>query len=114
MKKIISLLLALTLALGLCPAGLTEWGWGDSWSDGWGNDYSSGSSYSVTGTTNLFYASSAQLTNINIALSRLASFDIAYGEHFSFNDKVGPRTAQYGYKNAVNARGVVTRGGGVG
>ncbi len=118
MKKIISLLLALTFLLGICSSGLSEWGWtdswSDSWSDGWGNDYSSGSSYSVTGTTNLFYASSAQLTNINVAVSRLASFDIGYGETFSFNDAVGPRTAQYGYKNAVNARGVVTRGGGVG
>lgn len=112
MKRIFSILLALTFVLTLCPRAMADWG--DSWSDGWGSSYPSGTSYSVTGSTNLFYASSAQLSNINVAVSRLASFDLAYGDHFSFNDYVGPRTAQYGFKNAVNGRGVVARGGGVG
>ncbi|MBR3928393.1 MAG: VanW family protein [Clostridia bacterium] len=112
MRKILSAGLILAIVLALCPQAMADWG--DSWSDGWDSYYPTGSSYTVTGSTNLFYASSAQLTNINVAVSRLSSFDIGYGEHFSFNDWVGPRTAQYGFKNAVNGRGVVTRGGGTG
>lgn len=112
MKKFISMILVLSFLFAFCPGSLASWG--NSWDDSWGNSYPNGASYSVNGSTNLFYASSAQLTNINLALTSLSSFDIAYGDHFSFNDAVGPRTAQYGYKNAVNARGVVVRGGGVG
>lgn len=112
MKKILSIALVLSFILALCPNAMADWG--DSWSDGWGNYYPGGSSHSVTGSTNLFYASSAQLTNINVAVSRLANFDIGFGDYFSFNEWVGPRTAEYGFKNAVNGRGVVTRGGGVG
>lgn len=112
MKKFVSAVLILSLLIAICPHATADWG--DSWAGGWGNTYPNGTTYSVTGSTNLFYASSAQLSNINLALFHLASFDIQYGTHFSFNDAVGPRTAEYGYKNAVNGRGVVVRGGGVG
>jgi len=73
MKKILSMILIVSFVIALCPRAMADWG--DSWSDGWG---SAASSYSVTGSTNLFYASSAQLSNINVAVSRLSSFDIAY------------------------------------
>lgn len=116
MKKAISIILILALVMAIGAPAMASWSgsWSDSWSDGWGNDYAYGASFSVTGTTDLFSASSAQLDNIDLAASRLSSVDIGYGEYFSFNDIVGPRTSQYGYKNAVNGRGVVTRGGGVG
>ena len=119
MKRSISLILILSLVLSLGSTAFASWGssWTDGWGssdDSWGSYYPTGSSYSVTGSTNLFYASSAQLSNVNIAVSRLSSFDVEYGTNFSFNNVVGPRTAAYGYKNAVNGRGVVVRGGGVG
>lgn len=117
MKKSIALVLILSLLTAIPSSAFASWGgsWSDSWYDDWYDDsYQGGSSYSVTGTTNLFYASSAQMNNINVAVSRLSSFDVEYGTYFSFNNMVGPRTAAYGYKNAVNGRGVVIRGGGVG
>lgn len=112
MKRSLALVLILALILSAFSAASADWG--DSWSTGWGEYTPSAPSYSVTGSTNVFYASGAQLDNINTALLRTSSFDIENGAYFSFNDLVGPRTAAYGYKNAVNGRGVVVRGGGVG
>jgi len=111
MKKLLSLILVFVITFSVLPGAFAEWGeWGD-----WGS-YNPGASgsYTVTGSTNLYSASSAQLSNINLAVSKLASFDVAYGEEFSFNEKVGPRSEANGFKSAVNGRGAVARGGGVG
>ncbi|MBQ3079146.1 MAG: VanW family protein [Clostridia bacterium] len=107
MKRILALIVALSMAAGLFPAALADWG------SGWGSYYPS-NNQTVTASTSLYSASSEQLNNIYIASSRLASVDVSYGERFSFNDVVGPRTTEYGFKSAVNGRGAKVRGGGVG
>lgn len=101
MKKLVAMLLALVMVLTAFSCALADWGTGTG-------------TYSVTGNTNLFSASKAQISNINLAVSKLSSFDVSYGTAFSFNAAVGPRTAENGYKNGVNGRGVSVRGGGVG
>ncbi len=130
MKKSVSILLILTMVFAFVPgvsaAAWGSWGGWDSWGgsgsyDSWGSyddwgsydPYGSGG-YSVTASTPLYSASSAQLNNIYIAAGQLASIDVYYGQMFSFNETVGPRTAEYGYKSAVNGRGAKVRGGGVG
>lgn len=104
MKKTLALLLVFTMVLAIVPTGLADWGgWG-----GWG------SANAYTGSTDLRKASNSQLYNINLAARKLASVRVPCSTLFSFNDIVGPRTADYGYKSAVNGRGVYVRGGGTG
>jgi vancomycin resistance protein YoaR len=67
----------------------------------------------VSASTSLDSASSAQLNNIQLAVDALDGSYVAYGDTFSFNDVVGDRTPERGYKNAVNGRGVKAMGGGV-
>lgn len=67
----------------------------------------------VSSSTPLDSASSAQLNNIQLAVDALDGAYVAYGDVFSFNDIVGDRTADRGYKTAVNGRGVKAMGGGV-
>lgn len=67
----------------------------------------------ASGKTSLSSASSAQLNNIELAVLALDGTYVEYGDTFSFNDIVGPRTTANGYKNAVNGRGVKAMGGGV-
>lgn len=57
--------------------------------------------------------SGARRDNIALAASAINGTVLDPGEEFSFNDTVGPRTADRGYANAVNGRGVKVRGGGV-
>ncbi len=67
----------------------------------------------VSASTPLDSASSAQLNNIQLAVDALDGAYVGYGDVFSFNDVVGDRTSQRGYKTAVNGRGVKAMGGGV-
>ena len=67
----------------------------------------------VSANTSLESASSAQLNNIELAVSALDGAYVAEGTTFSFNDIVGDRTQARGYKTAVNGRGVKAMGGGV-
>ncbi len=67
----------------------------------------------VSANTSLESASSAQLNNIELAVSALDGAYVAEGDTFSFNDVVGDRTQARGYKTAVNGRGVKAMGGGV-
>ena len=67
----------------------------------------------VSANTSLDSASSAQLSNIELAVSSLDGAYVAKGDTFSFNDVVGDRTQARGYKMAVNGRGVKAMGGGV-
>ena len=55
----------------------------------------------------------AQLTNIENAALSISGYTLEYGEGFSFNDIVGPRTTEAGYVGAINGRGVKVTGGGV-
>lgn len=63
--------------------------------------------------TPLGNSSSAKIDNIQLAISALDGTYVGYGDTFSFNDVVGPRTKDNGYQTAVNGRGSKVRGGGV-
>ena len=53
------------------------------------------------------------LHNIALAADCVDDTALEGGDTFSFNDVVGPRTQKYGYRRAVNGRGVKVTGGGV-
>lgn len=63
--------------------------------------------------TTLSGSSDNKLVNIELAVSAIDGSFVSQGDSFSFNDTVGPRTSSYGYRNAVNGRGVKVTGGGV-
>ncbi len=58
-------------------------------------------------------AEKGQADNILLASSLIDGCELTYGEKFSFNNIVGPRTAEAGFVNATNGRGVRVTGGGV-
>lgn len=71
-------------------------------------------------TTDSSYASTpvcdytqAYLNNLQLAADAINGCTLAYGETFSFNDVVGPRNQENGYRIALNGRGARVRGGGV-
>ena len=68
----------------------------------------------LLGSASLYSGSDKKLLN-NIDLAAMTIYDttVLCGDTFSFNDVVGPRTAEYGYVKAVNGRGVKSMGGGV-
>ena len=94
-KRMTAILMALTLLIGAlgCPAGLAE--------------------ARYTASTSLEDASSRQVKNIRLAADAIDGVEVEYGETFSFNEIVGPRTKSEGYVSAENARGVTVTGGGV-
>ena len=94
-KRIAAILLALTFIIGApgCPAGLAE--------------------ARYTASTPLDDAGDNQIRNIRLAAEAVNGAEVAYGETFSFNETVGPRTRAEGYVSAENARGVKVTGGGV-
>lgn len=51
--------------------------------------------------------------NVTLAAESIYDTTLSYGDTFSFNEIVGPRTQRYGYEKAVNGRGVKVVGGGV-
>lgn len=51
--------------------------------------------------------------NIRLAAASINDSVLPAGRVFSFNDTVGPRSAENGYMSAVNGRGVNVTGGGV-
>ena len=57
--------------------------------------------------------SGEQAANIELAAMSVDSWRMFPGESFSFNEIVGPRKTQYGYRPAINGRGVEVIGGGV-
>lgn len=63
--------------------------------------------------TPLAGASEAKLNNVALAVAALDGTFLAYGESFSFNEAVGPRTKDNGYRRAANGRGAEVVGGGV-
>ena len=52
-------------------------------------------------------------SNVALAASSINDTVLSSGDLFSFNATVGPRTELYGYRDAVNGRGVIVVGGGV-
>ena len=93
MKRILAALLAMILCIPLCAPALAA--------------------ESYTARTTLAGSTQAQVTNIEIAASRIDGCVVAPGARFSFNDVVGPRTKAYGFQTARNGRGVKVTGGGV-
>lgn len=67
----------------------------------------------VSARTPLYDADDAKLANIELAIRAINGRVISYGESFSFNEAVGPRTKAYGYREAANGRGAIVTGGGV-
>ncbi|MBQ1256990.1 MAG: VanW family protein, partial [Clostridia bacterium] len=51
--------------------------------------------------------------NVKLAANAVDGSTLYYYNEFSFNQIVGPRTAQNGYGDTKNGRGVVVKGGGV-
>ena len=96
MRKFLSILtiLALLFSLAAIPAAAEE-------------TVASSSVITVDGD------SEALLDNIRRAADTLNGLLVGYGETFSFNDAVGPRTAENGYKKAENGRNTKVLGGGV-
>lgn len=67
----------------------------------------------VSARTTLSGSSSAKIDNIRLAVEAVNGVYLSYGDTFSFNDTVGPRTESYGYQAAANGRGARVTGGGV-
>ena len=51
--------------------------------------------------------------NVTLAAGSVNDTVLTSGGTFSFNDVVGPRTKEYGYRSAINGRGAKVTGGGV-
>lgn len=91
-RKTVALLLALTLLLvSLAPALAAD---------------------SRSASTPL-PADGSKLENLRLAAQAIDGVRVAAGATFSFNQTVGPRTRQRGYRTAPNGRGVPVTGGGV-
>ena len=90
MKRILSL--ALVLALCLSSAAFA--------------------STTVKSKTSLKNAKESNLNNIELVIRELDGYTIPAGGTFSFNEVVGPRTKEYGYVEAPNARNSYVYGGG--
>ncbi len=74
----------------------------------------SGDESSAPGYASIGVSGSSALTdNIILAADSIYDTTLSHGDEFSFNSVVGPRTERYGYKAAINGRGVKTVGGGV-
>lgn len=57
-------------------------------------------------------ALSDEAVNAGLAAESISGWTMRSGDHFSFNEIVGPRSAEYGYRTAENGRGVRVTGGG--
>lgn len=93
-KRWMALLLALcVLAMGT-PAAMA-----DSWQ--------------YDAQTTLYGSGSRKLHNLQLAVEALDGTKVYFGETFSFNEVIGPREKELGYKTAKNGRGAYVTGGGV-
>lgn len=93
MKRLIALVLALCMALAAVPALAADW--------------------ELEESTTLYGSTKTKMYNIKRAVDALDGAKIYYGQTFSFNTVVGPRTKAAGYKDAMNGRGTEVTGGGV-
>lgn len=69
--------------------------------------------YVAYAETMIFDKSMSYVNNLALAVEALNGVEVNYGETFSFNEIIGPRTQQNGYRIAKNGRGARVRGGGV-
>ena len=69
--------------------------------------------WGLTAETTLYGSSPNKLSNLAQAVEALDGTVVFYGDTFSFNDTIGPRTKELGYYSAMNGRGVKVIGGGV-
>ena len=69
-------------------------------------------STTVKSKTSLKNAKESNLNNIELVIRELDGYVIPAGGTFSFNEVVGPRTKEYGYVEAPNARNSYVYGGG--
>lgn len=99
MKKGFCCFMALLLCLCAVPA-LADW------SDSEADD-------TVWASTPIHDESQAQITNMQLAGASINGWVVGYGETFSFNEAVGERTREAGYRIALNGRGAYVRGGGI-
>lgn len=90
-RRILACVLALAMLTGLMSAALAD------------------TTYSAKTPIN----STAKRKNILRAADAIDGLELEYGETFSFNDTVGPRTQSRGFVIAENGRGVDVVGGGV-
>lgn len=90
MKRILSLVLVLVLCLSSAAFASTT----------------------VKSKTSLKNAKESNLNNIDLVIRELDGYTIPAGGTFSFNEVVGPRTKEYGYVEAPNARNAYVYGGG--
>jgi len=94
MKKLMALVLTVCLLLAAMPAAMAD-------------------VMLEIASTPLYGSSSNKLNNLQLAVDALDGAVIYYGETFSFNDTIGPRTKEQGYRSARNGRGVNVIAGGV-
>ena len=67
----------------------------------------------IVSSTNAYDDSDDMYTNLDRAIAALNNQVIVKGKSFSFNEIVGPRTAENGFTTAPNGNGVSVMGGGV-
>lgn len=67
----------------------------------------------IVSSTNAYDDSDAMYANLDRAIAALNGKTIEKGKSFSFNEVVGPRTAENGFAAALNGNGVSVIGGGV-
>lgn len=102
MKKRLCCLVALLLCLSLCAVpALAD------------DEFDYGADDSVWASTQILDESQGQITNLQLASAAIDGWVIGYGEMFSFNEVVGERSKEAGYRIALNGRGAYVRGGGV-
>ena len=113
MKKWLAFILAVCMLLTAVPAmaygydGSYEYGAATYAQSGWIGDGM------YLAQTPLYGSSMNKIENIWLASEALHGTAVYYGDTFSFNEEVGPRTKEDGYLNARNGRGVNVLGGGV-
>ena len=76
-------------------------------------DFSAQASGSIASASLAIVGDENLRNNILLAASSVNDTVLLSGDKFSFNDSVGPRREMYGYRSAVNGRGVKVTGGGV-
>lgn len=99
MKKRFCCFMALLLCLSLCTAPALA-------------DYSVADD-TVWAYTPIYDESQGQITNLHLACAAIDGWVVGCGETFSFNEAVGERSKEAGYRIAINGRGTYVRGGGV-
>lgn len=93
-RRLMALVLVLTMMLTMMPAAMAD-------------------ALPEIASTPLYGSSANKLNNLQLAVEALDGTVIYYGETFSFNDTIGPRTKEQGYRSARNGRGVNVIAGGV-